>query len=193
MYVARQPVHSNRPHSLLCLATQPIMPSNPTLGPQLRQKPRPTALVFVYLSPSSHVFNIAWQAMIKTYNMGMMTHTYVYVLIITHFWCDFFRCSFHRLTSHRVRNIWVWFAIIGLEYSMIVINLPRFLWILKPNGAHLRQWHGSSYAQIIICSYLTHVLCKPPPPRCYVHSSLARTNRKCLKIQLSQYSQAQKL
>ena len=28
----------------------------------------PTALVFVYLSPSGHVFNIAWQAMIKTYN-----------------------------------------------------------------------------------------------------------------------------
>ena len=41
---------------------------NMALGPQLRQKPRPTASVFVYLSPSGHVFNIAWQAMIKTYN-----------------------------------------------------------------------------------------------------------------------------
>ena len=29
----------------------------------------PTASVFVYLSPSGHVFNKAWQAMIKTYNM----------------------------------------------------------------------------------------------------------------------------
>ena len=39
-----------------------------SLGLQLRQKPRPTASVFVYLCPSGHVFNIAWQAMIKTYN-----------------------------------------------------------------------------------------------------------------------------
>ena len=37
------------------------------LGPQSRQKHRPTASVFVYLSPSGHVFNIAWQAMNKTY------------------------------------------------------------------------------------------------------------------------------
>ena len=36
------------------------------LGPPWRQKPRPTAWVFVYLSPLGHVFNIAWQAMIKT-------------------------------------------------------------------------------------------------------------------------------
>ena len=42
---------------------------NMALGPQSRQKPRPTASVFVYLSPSGHVFNIAWQAMIKTYNI----------------------------------------------------------------------------------------------------------------------------
>ena len=41
---------------------------NMALGPQLRQKPRPTASIFVYLSPSGPVFNIAWQAMIKTYN-----------------------------------------------------------------------------------------------------------------------------
>ena len=38
------------------------------LGPQSPQKPRPTASVFVYMSPSGHVFNIARQAMIKTYN-----------------------------------------------------------------------------------------------------------------------------
>ena len=38
------------------------------IGPQSRQKPRPTASTFVCLSPSGHVFNIAWQAMIKTYN-----------------------------------------------------------------------------------------------------------------------------
>ena len=41
---------------------------NLALGPQSRQKPRPTASVFVYLSPPDHVFNIAWQAMIKTYS-----------------------------------------------------------------------------------------------------------------------------
>ena len=40
------------------------------LGPHSWQKPRPTASVFVYLSPSGHVFNIAWQAMIKTYNIS---------------------------------------------------------------------------------------------------------------------------
>ena len=38
-------------------------------GPQSGQKPRPTASVFVYLSPSGHVFNVAWQAMIKTCNI----------------------------------------------------------------------------------------------------------------------------
>ena len=37
------------------------------LGPQPRQKPRPTASVSVYLSPSGHVFKKAWQTMIKTY------------------------------------------------------------------------------------------------------------------------------
>ena len=47
----------------------PCYVKNMALGPQLRQKPRPTASVFVYLSPSGHVFNIAWQAMIKTYNI----------------------------------------------------------------------------------------------------------------------------
>ena len=46
----------------------PCYVRNMALGPQSRQKPRPTASVFVYLSPSGHVFNIAWQAMIKTYN-----------------------------------------------------------------------------------------------------------------------------
>ena len=46
----------------------PCYVKNMALGPQSRQKPRPTASVFVYLSPSGHVFNIAWQAMIKTYN-----------------------------------------------------------------------------------------------------------------------------
>ena len=40
------------------------------LGPQSRQKHRPMASVFVYLNPSGHVFNKAWQAMIKTYNTG---------------------------------------------------------------------------------------------------------------------------
>ena len=37
------------------------------LGPRSRQKPRPTASVFVYMSPSVHVINIAMQAMIKTF------------------------------------------------------------------------------------------------------------------------------
>ena len=46
----------------------PCYVKNMAVGPQSRQKPRPTASVFVYLSPSCHVFNIAWQAMIKTYN-----------------------------------------------------------------------------------------------------------------------------
>ena len=46
----------------------PCYVKNMALGPQSRQKPRPTASVFVYLSPSGHVFHIAWQAMIKTYN-----------------------------------------------------------------------------------------------------------------------------
>ena len=45
---------------------------NMALGPQSLQKPRPTASVFVYLSPSGHVFNIAWQAMIKTYIIAYM-------------------------------------------------------------------------------------------------------------------------
>ena len=49
---------------------------NLALGPQSRQQPRPTASVFVYLSPSGHVFNIAWQAMIKTLNMA---HKDIYV------------------------------------------------------------------------------------------------------------------
>ena len=47
----------------------PCYVKNMALGPQSRQKPRPTASVFVYLSPSGHVFNIAWQAMIKTYSI----------------------------------------------------------------------------------------------------------------------------
>ena len=47
----------------------PCYVKNMALGPQLRQKPRPTASFLVYLSPSGHVFNIAWQAMIKTYNI----------------------------------------------------------------------------------------------------------------------------
>ena len=46
----------------------PCHVKNMALGPQSRQKPRPTASVFIYMSPSCHVFNIAWQAMIKTYN-----------------------------------------------------------------------------------------------------------------------------
>ena len=45
------------------------------LGPQSRQKPRPTASVFVYLSLSGHGFNIVWQAMIKTYDKKY----YIYV------------------------------------------------------------------------------------------------------------------
>ena len=45
----------------------PYYVKNMALGPQSRQKPRPTASVFVYLSPEGHVFHIAWQAMIKTY------------------------------------------------------------------------------------------------------------------------------
>ena len=49
---------------------------NMALGPQLRQKPRPMASVFVYLSPSGHVFNIAWQAVIKTYNTIHQTKVY---------------------------------------------------------------------------------------------------------------------
>ena len=53
-------------HGLQCYV------KNMALGPQSRQKPRPTASVFVYLSPSGHVFNIAWQAMIKTYNTVML-------------------------------------------------------------------------------------------------------------------------
>ena len=48
----------------------PCYVKNMALGPQSRQKPRPTASVFVYLRPSGHVFNIAWQAMIKTYNIS---------------------------------------------------------------------------------------------------------------------------
>ena len=40
---------------------------NMALGPQWRQKPRPTGSVFVYLNLLGHVFNIAWPAMIKTY------------------------------------------------------------------------------------------------------------------------------
>ena len=51
-------------HGLQCYV------KNMALGPQSRQKPRPMALFFVYLSPSGHVFNIAWQAMINTYNIG---------------------------------------------------------------------------------------------------------------------------
>ena len=46
----------------------PCYVKNMALGPQSRQKPRPTASVFVYQSHSGHVFNIAWQAMIETYN-----------------------------------------------------------------------------------------------------------------------------
>ena len=48
----------------------PCYVKNMVLGAQSRQKPRPTASVFVYLSPSGHVFNIAWQAMIKTNNIA---------------------------------------------------------------------------------------------------------------------------
>ena len=58
-------------HGLSCYV------KNMALGPQSRQKPRPEASVFVYLSPSGHVFNIAWQAMIKTYNsrfLGILTN-----------------------------------------------------------------------------------------------------------------------
>ena len=53
-------------HGLPCYA------KNMALGPQSRQKPRPTASVFVYLSPSGHVFNIAWQAMIIGFNHGVL-------------------------------------------------------------------------------------------------------------------------
>ena len=54
----------------------PCYVKNMALGPQSQQKPRPTASVFVYLSPSGHVFNIAWQAMIKTYSntLGAFSH-----------------------------------------------------------------------------------------------------------------------
>ena len=52
----------------------PCYVKNMALGPQSRQKPRPTASVFVYLSPSGHVFNIAWQAMIKTYIRLLATY-----------------------------------------------------------------------------------------------------------------------
>ena len=58
-------------HGLSCYV------KNLALGPQSRQKPRPTASVFVYLSPEGHVFNIAWQAMIKTYNMELITAKYI--------------------------------------------------------------------------------------------------------------------
>ena len=52
----------------------PCYVKNMALRPQSRQKPRPsTASVFVYLSPSGHVFNIAWQAMIKTHNAVLLT------------------------------------------------------------------------------------------------------------------------
>ena len=42
------------------------------IGP-LRQKTRPEAWVFVCLSPSGHVFNITWQAMIKHTLMPRVT------------------------------------------------------------------------------------------------------------------------
>ena len=58
-------------HGLSCYV------KNLALRPQSRQKPRPTASVFVYLSPEGHVFNIAWQAMIKTYNMELITAKYI--------------------------------------------------------------------------------------------------------------------
>ena len=46
----------------------PYYVKNMALEPQSQQKPRPMASFFVYLSPSGHVFNIVWQAMIRTYN-----------------------------------------------------------------------------------------------------------------------------
>ena len=74
-------------HGLSCYV------KNMALGPQLRQKPRPTASVFVYLSPSGHVFNIAWQAMIKTHTTGTSDGSSlgtaisrVYVLPGAHWW-----------------------------------------------------------------------------------------------------------
>ena len=57
----------------------PCYVKNMALGPQSRQKPRPTASVFVYLSPSGHVFNIAWQAMIKTYNKPLSEPVMAYI------------------------------------------------------------------------------------------------------------------
>ena len=54
------------------------------LGPRSRQKPRPTASVFVYLSPSGHVFNIAWQAMIKTYNIYIYPMFYFFNVLHNH-------------------------------------------------------------------------------------------------------------
>ena len=66
----------------------PCYVKNMALGPQSRQKPWPTASVFVYLSPSDHVFNIAWQAMIKTYTIigGHLTRDWLPILVAMHKW-----------------------------------------------------------------------------------------------------------
>ena len=67
--MGKEDLNNKRRHTIIGFNHgMPWYVKNMALGPQSRQKPWPTASVFVYLSPSGHVFNIAWQAMIKTYN-----------------------------------------------------------------------------------------------------------------------------
>ena len=59
------------------------------LGPQFLS----TASVFVYLSPSGHVFNITWQVMIKTYSTSYQIRSHICV-------------NFHRMPNCSKTQIW---------------------------------------------------------------------------------------
>ena len=68
VFMEKDALNCKRGHAIIGFNhALPCYVENMALGPQSRQKPAPTASVFVYLSPSGHVFNIAWQDMFKTY------------------------------------------------------------------------------------------------------------------------------
>ena len=109
------------------------------LGPQSRQKPRPTASVFVYLSSSCHGFNIAWQAMIKTYNK-----------VISHF------CPFYIVL--RLCSVIYTFRIPNVLYHWPNLHLHVLFGV--GNGVYLR-WMGklftaSKYSKGHIAVLWTH-------------------------------------
>ena len=110
------------------------------LGPQSWQKPWPTASVFVCLSPSGHVFNIAWRAMIKTYIISLQ---------------NAFSWS---TSSYKVSQEWIWKPHLGQIYDDTLITILDWTldapWRVTNTGIILWMHQTSERQHFIVKSSL---------------------------------------